>query len=858
MQKALLRALEQKHGNHIFPFFWQHQEDDETLLRELHAIYDSGIRAVTLESRPAPDFAKEPWFADMRLIMDECRKLGMECWILDDKHFPSGFANMLMREKYPHLCKHGLAECHMDVCGPLTDGAVALDFRRPENGELVGIVACERHPDSGNQRMTGKAFDLTDCYHDGLVWLDIPEGLYRIFAIYDVPDTKDAHVDCLREDSVALMLEAVYEPHFAALGDYFGNTFRGFFSDEPYISYAGNMAIGNGCAEGAVLPYNANVRAALEAADPAWLTRLPGLWYPCDGIADFRIAYMDIVSNLYAKCFTKQLADWCHAHGVEYIGHIVEDNNAHTTVCAAGHFFRALEAQDMAGVDVVLNQIVPGMGHNSIAVPCNYQTADHAFFHYALAKLGASQAHLQPTKKGRAMCEIYGAYGWAEGLPMMKWLTDHMLVRGINEFVPHAFSPKFPDPDCPPHFYGGGHNPEFRQFRRLMDYMNRVSDLLSGGRHIADAAILYHAEAEWAGGQFMRLQEPAKALTLANIDFDIVPADYLAGAVATDGKLWIHQETFPYFIVPEAEYLPAATVRELGRMANGSATVLCLNTIPEKTVEGIPVTELLPPETIAKFRRCTLDTLAEAISRRDITVTGENLTELRHFHYVREDCHALFFTNEGIRQSVTAHIACRDYAGKEHILYDPMANTARRYRGEIALTLAPYEARMVLFGDLTGLEDITEAEEVTLSPVTRLTDFTIETAAPEDYDPADGYPQKGFDNAVSAPLHNIIRDNPRFAGFVKYDTALWLEPGNYVLDLGRVGETATLYVDEEPTGDAICPPYRFFLTIKQAHEVNLTVITTSHLGYAMRDRFSSYLAMEPVGLLGPVTLYRAD
>lgn len=37
------------------------------------------------------------------------------------------------------------------------------------------------------------------------------------------------------------------------------------------------------------------------------------------------------------------------------------------------------------------------------------------FYHYALAKLASSAAHLDPVKKGRAMCEAFGAYGWNEG-----------------------------------------------------------------------------------------------------------------------------------------------------------------------------------------------------------------------------------------------------------------------------------------------------------------------------------------------------------------------------------------------------------------------------------------------------------
>jgi hypothetical protein len=74
------------------------------------------------------------------------------------------------------------------------------------------------------------------------------------------------------------------------------------------------------------------------------------------------------------------------------------------------------------------------------------------------------------------------------------------MVRGVNNFVPHAFSPKdFPDPDCPPHFYAHGHNPQYRHFGVLMAYMNRVCDLISGGRRVAPVAVLYHGESEWAG-----------------------------------------------------------------------------------------------------------------------------------------------------------------------------------------------------------------------------------------------------------------------------------------------------------------------------------------------------------------------
>lgn len=60
-------------------------------------------------------------------------------------------------------------------------------------------------------------------------------------------------------------------------------------------------------------------------------------------------------------------------------------------------------------------------------------------------------------------------------LPFMNWLMDFLLVRGVNHFVPHAFTDFFPDPDCPPHFGGDGNDPQFPGFTKLMEYTNRAS-----------------------------------------------------------------------------------------------------------------------------------------------------------------------------------------------------------------------------------------------------------------------------------------------------------------------------------------------------------------------------------------------
>ena len=125
------------------------------------------------------------------------------------------------------------------------------------------------------------------------------------------------------------------------------------------------------------------------------------------------------------------------------------------------------------------------------------------------------------------MCEAFGAYGWNEGLKTMKWIADHLLVRGVNYIVPHAFDPKaFPDFDCPPHFYAHGKNPQFRYFPVFTSYVNRIASLFRGGSHPAKVGVFYPAELEWMG-TYMPVEKPARVLTEHQISFDIVSLDYL-------------------------------------------------------------------------------------------------------------------------------------------------------------------------------------------------------------------------------------------------------------------------------------------------------------------------------------------
>lgn len=87
--------------NGLYPFFWQHGEEHAVLSEYMDKIAESGMKGVCIEARPHPDFVGEQWWSDLDLILAKAKENEMKVWILDDSHFPTGYANGKVKECYP-------------------------------------------------------------------------------------------------------------------------------------------------------------------------------------------------------------------------------------------------------------------------------------------------------------------------------------------------------------------------------------------------------------------------------------------------------------------------------------------------------------------------------------------------------------------------------------------------------------------------------------------------------------------------------------------------------------------------------------------------------------------------------------
>lgn len=126
MNQRFRDILEGKEENYILPFFWLHEGEREQIPEYMEKIAQSGCRALCVESRPHEDFCGPSWWEDMRIVLEEAKKRSMKVWILDDKHFPTGYANGLLQKKYPERERRFLREHHMDLMGPAKETAILI------------------------------------------------------------------------------------------------------------------------------------------------------------------------------------------------------------------------------------------------------------------------------------------------------------------------------------------------------------------------------------------------------------------------------------------------------------------------------------------------------------------------------------------------------------------------------------------------------------------------------------------------------------------------------------------------------------------------------------------------------------
>ncbi len=631
--------------------------------------------------------------------------------------------------------------------------------------------------------------------------------------------------DLLNKDATECFIRITHEKYASSMKDALGKNVTAVFTDEPKAPF---KVFNKELAEQyesmygeSILPYLPLIAQKAPATEEN--VHILHRWY-------------DLCSRMFCDNFLLPCKKWANNHSMSFTGHMDMYHNPLGCVRGGGNFnlMRALRCFDIPGVDVIWRQLYP---ENKITCKNDFNGYNGFFPRYA-----SSAAAQNGTKL--AMAEIFGVAGPGLTYDIMRYTVGYLAVRGINMFNLFNFPLGRKDAYLAQELPIFTENQVFyRYLCQFNRYLERLSYVSALGERVCETW-LYYPVHDFQGG--LKADVTAKAFdnlgrTLENImvDFDIVDDDVIQAAQgADDSFIRIGRAEYSHIIIPENACIPHDTQKVLNRFIKGGGRV-----------------------------SHSLSYLAPVIQ-----VEGSGLCAM---HRKAENAELLCLFREA-SENGDYRIHLPSSSG---YLLDLVTGALQRFETEngiLQLSLAIGETAVILPTDETlNAKSKKEFRKRFDIPNGFMFRKEIELTCNEN-----GFKNiKHSDKAVPVILGDwSYLIGSAYSGSGVYETTFTL-PAEKVgkegeINLGDVHFTACVYLNDQPLGTALTPPYRLKIpagVLDKKNKLKVVVTNISANWYIYTDYFdkwnikelSPYFDGEKAfakdfvsgGLYGPVALY---
>jgi len=519
---------------------WNDLLTDADVVRTLRDLAAQDVKQVFVHPRPGliTPYLSRDWFHLWKTTLTEAKRLDMAVWIYDENSYPSGFAGGEVPETMPESRGVGL---RLRESAQWTTNALAIFQRQGDQFEKI--------TNTGGAR-TGPFWTATIQPAQNSPW-----------------HGGRSYVDLLRPGVTEKFLELTHERYRRELGDEFGKTIPGVFTDEPNIRPAGG------------LPWTPGLPALFEKRwGYSLVDALPSLALETGDWRKVRHNYFQLLSEQFVEHWAKPYHDYCARYGLQMTGHYWEHEWPNALGVPDNMAMYAWEQRP--AIDTLMNQ---------------YATGPHAQFGNARAAKELSSVANQ-LGLPRTLCEVYGAGGWDLRFEDMKRIGDWLEVLGVNTLNQHLSYISLRGArkrDHPQSF--SYHEPWWEAYHVSARYLARISAALSQGRQAnrilllepTTTAWMYNSESENSsrlreiGDSFQRLVNELEA---AQVEYDIGCEDIAARHGKVHGKeLQIGRASYETVVVgPNTENFNRATVSLLEQFKEAGGDVLFVDAAPNR------------------------------------------------------------------------------------------------------------------------------------------------------------------------------------------------------------------------------------------------------------------------------------
>lgn len=602
----------------LMPFwFWNDDLDEKEIIRQIEDFEAHGVYGFVIHPRVGLP-RRLGWMSAellrfMRIAVEAAAARQMSVILYDEGMYPSGSSSGQVVAENPDFQCRCMAKVDL------------------EHGEKPSIAQGE-HLVSVVKRQGGQEIAVIDRPVDAYI-----RGLHYVDG--GPKEDEPRAGDLLNPDSVDTFVRLVYDGYAEALGEYFGNTIIGIFTDEPGL-------LGK-CREKEVLPGTTGILSHVNAfLGYDFTPHLPALWFDDEPEAQrHRDNYATAVGARLEETYYRRLSNWCTDHGIWLCGHPAVPDDI-----AVERYFH------LPGQDIVWRRLVPGdesglEGPESTQGKCS----------------SSAMVHLGRRRNSN---ECFGAYGHEFTKEEMMWLSNWCFVRGVNMLIPHAFYYSIRGPrkdERPPDV--GPNSAWWEDYGQYADYCRRLSWLNTDSRHICSVAIACAPNGlPWRA---------AKACFQNQCDFNYLDLSQLGEAawLGTEG-IRIQGMTYDVLVIDGALDIPKSAVCEMNGLARSGRVI---SWRIRKDLQG----------TVCVDSSTELLEAIEERSLRDFR-TDSPQPDLRYRHVTKDGDHYYLLANEGVE-----HLACGITVNAQGNAFWIDPYTGKQTCAELMLKLPPYSLKVL-------------------------------------------------------------------------------------------------------------------------------------------------------------------
>ena len=543
------------------------------------------------------EYLGERFFEMIKYTVEEAKRLGLNFWIYDEFNWPSGVAGGYVIQNHPETKAKMIQNDKFRVLprGKLEHVYVVGKFERADMVWATAPGVANNVTDEVTVEENDYGFwfsyENTGCEVGFLHIISnrVQEELVPACQWGKASTEEKGFVDNLDRKAIRLFIDYTHERYKEVIGDEFGKTVKGIFTDEICVASHLDMT-------GKRVPWNDAFKENFlkkygYSIEPYMYVLTSKAVSPEEKKA--RFDYWRLVTDLAVENHLKQVREWCDKENLLYTGHFCMEESLEWTMFQSGDIFDMMEVLSLPGIDSILSRY--WIDNEDYDVTAKTLASCSRFFN-----------------RERTLCETYTLSSNQLRYDEMQRIANRLLVLGVNmiQYMGAGYSQHNGRRcDCGTEISGGpcfgDGNTTFERIGAFGDYVSRIQWLSAKTKPAGKVLLLSNQAGVFANfdGQtsmhkayderYIRADGKYEvnrlglttALLEMNVEYDMFGDNMADRIQAADGVATLCGCEYDAVILPNVEDTPRKIYDMIERLRKGGVRIIFADELPQLVLD---------------------------------------------------------------------------------------------------------------------------------------------------------------------------------------------------------------------------------------------------------------------------------